>query len=277
MSGSILATSAHNIIRSTAASGAMVYEGTRAVNEYLLFHYGSDNILLPYSFGPKDALNFPTRCANICSTFKSPNSPNIRSRALDLGCAVGGSSFELSRHFENVLGIDFSKHFVDAANEMKLKGEMSFEILKHGTVFEKHVAKLPINVVPNNVEFQQGDACNLDPSIGTFDVILASNLLCRLPSPRKFISDIKSFLVPGGHLVLVSPYSWLEEYTAPTEWFGARNIDNKDLDSFEELQTYINNALLLRHREDVPFLIREHARKFQYELVGFVFYVIRNF
>ncbi len=35
---------------------------------------------------------------------------------MDIGCAVGGASFELARAFPHVLGIDFSQHFVNAAN-----------------------------------------------------------------------------------------------------------------------------------------------------------------
>lgn len=35
---------------------------------------------------------------------------------MDVGCAVGGASFELARAFPHVLGIDFSQHFVNAAN-----------------------------------------------------------------------------------------------------------------------------------------------------------------
>lgn len=257
-----MTTIAYNAVRSTASSGSIVYEGTRAVNEYLMFHYASDSVLLPYSFGPKESTNFPSRCAALCSNWR----PTITgsTKALDLGCAVGGSSFELSRHFDKVIGIDFSQHFINAANEMKSKGELPFEILKSGNVFEKHTAKLPEGIDPSKVDFFQGDACNLDPSIGNFDVILASNLMCRVPSPRKFISDIKNFIRPGGHLILISPYSWLEEYSKSEEWFGGYSVDGKDLDSFEELSAFIGDSLILRHREDVPFLIREHARKFQY-------------
>jgi 2-polyprenyl-3-methyl-5-hydroxy-6-metoxy-1,4-benzoquinol methylase len=35
--------------------------------------------------------------------------------ALDIGCAVGGATFELARSFSHVLGIDYSQSFVDAA------------------------------------------------------------------------------------------------------------------------------------------------------------------
>mmetsp|Transcript_24716 Transcript_24716/g.24945 ORF Transcript_24716/g.24945 Transcript_24716/m.24945 type:complete len:277 (-) Transcript_24716:56-886(-) len=264
MSGKILSSSTQSAVRSTAASGAIVYEGIRAVNEYLLFHYGNDKILLPYAFGPKEAMNFPARCGSLCSSWNRQSEVGRPSRALDLGCAVGGSSFELSRHFENVIGIDFSNHFIDAANDMKNKKELTVEILEQGQIFQQHTVILPEGIVPEKVQFLQGDACNLNPDIGQFDMILASNLLCRLPSPRKFITDIPNFLLPGGHLILISPYSWLEEYTPVNEWFGGCVVNSEELDSFVELKDFIGNTLELKHREDMPFLIREHARKFQY-------------
>jgi len=34
-------------------------------------------------------------------------------RALDLGCAVGRSSFELAREYQEVVGIDISQTFID--------------------------------------------------------------------------------------------------------------------------------------------------------------------
>ena len=41
------------VVRSTAASGSMVYESERAVHEYLLTHYGSPTDQMPYDFGPR--------------------------------------------------------------------------------------------------------------------------------------------------------------------------------------------------------------------------------
>ena len=35
--------------------------------------------------------------------------------ALDLGCAVGGSSFALARAFQQVIGVDSSAHFIKSA------------------------------------------------------------------------------------------------------------------------------------------------------------------
>ena len=43
-----------------------VYETDKLLSEYLMFHYGSHQDLLPYSFGPHDSLDFPKKCAEIC-------------------------------------------------------------------------------------------------------------------------------------------------------------------------------------------------------------------
>lgn len=246
-----------------------MYESRRAVDEYLLFHYGDASDVMPYAFGPGAALDFPRRLAELC-VVASASAGNKRGRALDVGCSVGGSAFELARHYEQVVGVDFSQHFVDAANDMKQNGTRSFEILKQGQLFLPRQASVPSGIDRSRVSFQQGDACHLNArALGTFDVILASNLLCRLPSPRLFIDSVASFLRPGGVLVLVSPYSWLDEYTPRTEWFGAKvdAASGQPQDSFRALQDYIQShklPLVLKSQTDIPFLIREHERKFQY-------------
>ena len=46
-----------------------VYETQKAVSEYLNFHYGKEEEIMPYDFGPKNALDFPLRCAQECIKF----------------------------------------------------------------------------------------------------------------------------------------------------------------------------------------------------------------
>ena len=43
-----------------------VYESEKLLNEYLVFHYGAPSEVLKWDFGPKDALEFPKRCADVC-------------------------------------------------------------------------------------------------------------------------------------------------------------------------------------------------------------------
>jgi SAM-dependent methyltransferase len=48
----------------------------------------------------------------------------------------------------------------------------------------------------------QGDACALPAGLGTFDAVLAANLLCRVPDPQACLAGIADALNPGGVLVL---------------------------------------------------------------------------
>lgn len=293
-------------VRSTASSGSQVYTSGRAVAEYLLFHFGSKTELFPYASRHciPEALSFPENCAGICASML-PRAPASTTRVLDIGCAVGGTSFHLSKHFGEVVGLDFSQQFIDAANNMKSGNGMKYEVYTEGTQTVELTASLPEGAHPERCLFAQGDACDLKPglleiaklksstNIEPFDVILGSNLLCRLPSPRKFLSSLYNLepslpaglLKPHGYLVLVSPYSWLEEYTAREEWL----MDPSRVDvspstscnnSFNGLSAHIaahcntrsggadnggaHYGLRLVRREDVPFMIREHARKFQF-------------
>ena len=71
------------------------------------------------------------------------------------------------------------------------------------------------------VSFMVGDACQL-PDLGQFGCVLAANLICRLPEPTKFFQQLPDMIVPGGILVITSPYTWLEQYTPKVH--GGKNI-----------------------------------------------------
>jgi hypothetical protein len=94
----------------------------------------------------------------------------------------------------------------------------------------------------------------------------AANLLCRLPDPRAFLRTLPALLAPGALVVFFSPYSWLVNYTAPERWLGASvGADGKALRSADVLRAeMLALGFEAVTEEDVPFLIREHARKFQY-------------
>ena len=52
--------------RRRSGKGNESYETPKVLNEYLVFHYGSPSDVLQWDFGPKDALDFPKRCADVC-------------------------------------------------------------------------------------------------------------------------------------------------------------------------------------------------------------------
>jgi len=177
-------------------------------------------------------------------------------RALDLGCAVGRSSFELARFVPFVVGIDFSRSFIRAANKLQKEGKIKFRLLEEGNTTQTIVARVPLQIQRDRVSFRKGDALHLPKNLGSFDLVLAANLIDRLPDPKKFLSKLLPHLVsPKGHLLLTSPYTWTSDYTPKSKWFQ---------DSFATLKKLLRPHFRLIHRQHLPFILREHRRKFQY-------------
>jgi putative 4-mercaptohistidine N1-methyltranferase len=236
-----------------------LYESERLVREYLLFHYGGADEVLPYKFGPRDALDFAVR-----SVRELVNSSTLDrgSRALDVGCAVGRSTFELAGHCGEVIGIDYSRAFIEAAEAVRAKGELAYEHTIEGRRTASATARRPDGTDPARVTFRVGDAMALPADLGAFDVVHAANLLCRLPDPRVFLDRAASLVKPGGQLLLTTPFTWLEEFTPAAKWIGGTG----ESESADELKRLLDPAFELRLSKELPFLIREHARKFQWSV-----------
>ena len=60
---------------------------------------------------------------------------------------------------------------------------------------------------------------------------------------------------------MTTPFTWLEAYTPEENWLGRDSSD-----SFSGLKTALEPEFSLNEKWDMPFLIREHARKFQYSV-----------
>jgi putative 4-mercaptohistidine N1-methyltranferase len=235
-----------------------IYESPRLVAEYLLMHYGGAEDVLGGMPGPASAVDFATRLVRELLT-PCPAS----SRALDLGCAVGASSFELARSCREVIGIDFSHAFIHAAETLAENGAHPYEKTVEGTLTETSIARVPGDIDRSRTNFRQGDAQDLPGDLGQFDVVLGANLLCRLPTPMRLIERLPSLVKTGGQLLLTTPFTWLEEFTPQAHWIGGTPATGR---SFEALQALLEPHFELEHKVDIPFLIREHARKFQYSV-----------
>ena len=231
------------------------YESSQLLGEYLLFHYGSKEDLMPWINGPANGIDFALRTV---SELIDPTTLGMGTHALDLGCAVGRSTFELASHCSKVKGIDNSSSFVEAANELVDKGELSYRFQEEGDLYKEAVALVPANQ-RSKVGFEVGDACSLSPSLGYFDVVHAANLLCRLPDPNLLLNRLPDLVKPGGQLLLATPFTWLEEFTARGNWLGSG-------DSEEELSRILSPDFELEEKRELPFVIREHRRKFQYSV-----------
>ncbi|EEF58777.1 putative 4-mercaptohistidine N1-methyltransferase [Pedosphaera parvula] len=236
------------------------YESDRALVEYLLFHYGAPDELLPEGFPRENILHFPVRCVTECLDVK--RIPE-KARALDLGCAVGRATFELARWCSSVIGIDYSERFVTIAGHLKKNGSFLFGCIEEGDLTHPCQAVVPPDIDRSRVVFERGDALNLRKDLGRFDVVLMANLIDRLSNPRYCLEKAADLVNPGGHLILTSPYTWSTDYTPRENWLGGFERDGARIRSFNVIKEILSPNFDLATRKDLPFLIREHARKFQ--------------
>ncbi len=234
------------------------YESDQLVSQYLEFQYGIEY------FG----------IANFAKTLVDLAQPYFQQtpchRALDIGCATGRASFELARSFDQVTGLDFSARFIQQAVYLAQGHRIRYQLPLEGELSEEKSCSLEdvaLDQVASKTEFFQADACNLKAHFSGYDFILAANLIDRLHHPKDFLLQIHKRINIGGILMLSSPYTWLEEHTARSEWLGGFQEDGENITTLAGISNILTQHFeLVAEPQDVPFVIRETARKYQHTL-----------
>lgn len=229
-----------------------IYESPRLLDEYLLFHYGSEDEIfqhaeIPYPAAMREAMGFTRRTVGYFGDYPV-------ARGLDLGCAVGASTFAMADHCEQVTGIDYSHGFIRAAQHLQRGETLEYRRHDEADLYQTLTARAQGRI--DRCQFEQGDAMNLRADLAGFDRVHAANLICRLPRPLALIERLPSLVRSGGELILATPCTWLEEFTPPDAWPQG--------DTFSWLHAALTPHFTLVHRCHEPFLIRETARKFQW-------------
>lgn len=240
------------------------YETDKLMSEYAEFHYGDEYFGVP---------NFSKALVDLAMVTLGTK-PKMK--ALDLGCASGRATFELARHFNHVTGIDFSARFIGQGVQLSQGETLRYTLAEEGELVaykSRSLADLGLDQVKTNVEFMQGDACNLKPQFSGYDFIFAANLIDRLYSPAKFLSQIHERLNLGGVLMLASPYTWLTEHTPREEWIGGFKKDGESFTTLDGLQAHLQEHFrLISEPTEVPFVIRETKRKYQHTVSEVTFW-----
>ncbi len=234
-----------------------IYESDENISQYIEFGWGKSYFRVK---------NFPKRCVDIALEYIK-DAP--KKKALDIGCAIGRSSFELARVFDEVVGVDFSTRFINHAVLLKERGSISYKIKVEGDIEEFKRVELrdfDLSDVANRVNFYQADACNLKPIYKGYDLIFAGNLIDRLYNPKAFLKTLSDRVNSGGYLILTSPYTWLEEFTPKDEWVGGFKRDGENLYTIDGIKEILSKDFELIDTKDIEFVIRETKRKYQHTI-----------
>lgn len=243
------------------------YETDKVVTEYIEFHYGPQYL---------NVENFPKRCAEVCIEFAKNKGVSLN-KAMDVGCAVGRSTFELAKVFDEVIGIDLSSRFFQFGVKVREHGKVRYCVPDEGDILdykEFDLARLGLENVKEKVRFYQQDACNLDiKKFNSFDLIFAGNLLDRMKQPASFLKDIHRYLNKGGLLIMTCPYSWDEQFTEKKDWVGASKKDGENYTTYKAVKDILSsNFKEAANPMNIPFVLRETKRKFQYVFAEVVFF-----
>lgn len=169
-----------------------------------------------------------------------------------------------------------SESFVEAAKRMQSEPEaVRFKVPIEADIHEEVAAVHDEGVtsdVLRKVNFFAGDACQLgdmaaDGRLSSYDGVIISNLLCRLPDPVHCLNGLPRVVNKGGVVVLVTPFSWLDEFTPRNKWLGGfyDPVSGEPLWSKDQLQEMMKvRGFEKIHQVEIPLVIREHQRKYQY-------------
>jgi len=234
------------------------YESDKLESQYLELQYGTEY------FG---VANFAKTLVTLAQSYFQQT---LCHRALDIGCATGRASFELARHFDQVTGLDFSARFIQQAVYLAQGHRVRYQLPLEGELSEEKSCSLEdvaLDQLASKTEFFQADACNLKAHFSGYDFILAANLIDRLHHPKDFLVQIHKRMNIGGILMLSSPYTWLEEHTARSEWLGGFQQDGENITTLAGISNILTQHFeLVAEPQDMPFVIRETARKYQHTL-----------
>ncbi|RVW00204.1 class I SAM-dependent methyltransferase [Rhodococcus xishaensis] len=100
---------------------------------------------------------------------------------LDYGCGTGTTSCELASEVKEIHSLDISSKMIELADEKAAASGVA------------------------NVTFVQADIFDKRYEEGTFDAILAFNVLHTVPNPHKVVERMHALLKPQGLVISVTP------------------------------------------------------------------------
>lgn len=184
-----------------------------------LFHHFGDIKELPQlrELIPKEAENYHVRLAQFCSDMCDRYEVK-KTRVLDVGCGPGGTSFNLSTHFQKVVGTDISYSMIVVGQQIKQFAEIGSPLSSEGGKhISHHCMRVPDKTLRERVIFWDEDVCALLYTCGKFNCVVVSNTLTHMHDPKAFLENIGLYVETGGLLIISDVYNW---NNGPEEFLG---------------------------------------------------------
>lgn len=242
------------------------------LSTYTFDHYGD---LDPAE--PKDSPVLPGSVLELLKRGFSHIDERVNGPAIDLGCAVGRTSFELAKSVDDlILGVDLNFAMLKTAAAILHQGRVTYPRRRVGMVFDKREFAAPLESA-SKVDFWACDGTSLPFADESFSLAASLNVVDCVQSPYDHLKEVGRILKPNGGAIVSAPYDWNVNATPVEAWLGghsqrsetqgASEITLRSLLAGGEHPYAIQELELVSESEAVPWNLRLHDRSFMNYLV----------
>ncbi len=237
------------------------------LSTYTFDHYGD---LDPAE--PKDSPVLPGSVLELLERGFSHIDERVNGPAIDLGCAVGRTSFELAKSVDDlILGVDLNFAMLRTAAAILHQGRVTYPRRRVGMVFDKREFPAALEG-SSKVDFWACDATSLPFAEESFSLAASLNVIDCVQSPYDHLKEVGRTLQPNGCAFIAAPYDWNVSATPVEAWLGGHSQRSESRGASEDMlrsllaggeHSYaIQELELLAESEAVEWNLRLHDRSF---------------
>ena len=176
---------------------------------------------------------------------------------VDLGCAAGRSTVELSGGERMVLGVDMNLNLLRHAQNILRRGRCNYPRRRTGLVFDQR--DFPVDADLSQVDFWCCDVRSLPFVDDRFAGAAALNLLDSVSEPEVMLTE--TLRVSSGPVAISSPFDWSGTNTPVQKWLGGHSQRGGHPDGVDALKAWLKKQeRKVTAFQEVPWTLRLHDR-----------------
>jgi len=237
------------------------------LSTYCWDHYGD---LAPENeFSPQPKPH-QSEIANLLNTGLALFRDTQESPQLDIGCAVGRSTFSLADKTPGLtLGIDINFSNLLIGQQILLNNQIQFPLKQYGVAFQSHNFEVSFEH-QHFVDFWACNALAMPFRDESFSCVSALNVLDVVPHPHNFLFSANNILAKNGSFLFSSPYDWSPPVNLEN-WIGGKGMNGLcETESDELLRQYFSTdsrsgtfpkLKMIDEVKHHPWKVRIHKRR----------------
>lgn len=183
--------------------------------------------------------------------------------AVDIGCAVGGSTFALAERLQRLtVGIDLNFAMLRVASAALREARVRYARRRVGLVYDRQERDVDVPA-REMVDFWCCDAAVLPFAPATFAFAASINVIDCLAAPREALAEIARALRPGGTALIATPYDWSPAATPVEQWLGGHSQRGANRGASEPVLRRMLTEVglqIVSEEPSVPWRLRLHER-----------------